>query len=607
MTTSGTPAFEPAGPATTTEQSPALDDVLPVFVRLAAHQLGVPLAYLVLHGEGGEVVHGAPGEAGLTTVALPEEPLLVAPLAAGREIAVADVSLDAELAGEPGLAALGATAFAGSPVMDAEGRALGAICVIDAVVRVWTLEERSALRDLAQACAAQLRAQAEKERARRVQNLVTAAHRHNRLLLLMSEAFLEATTVDDVASTVAYVASTGLGATYSGIALLDGPHSQAISYRGGLHLGGEEGAGAWERGSLEEGCPLSHVIRTRQALFFADSEELLQAFPEARLRGDGGGGRAFLPISAGGKLFGAMILQWALPRVFETEGKAVKTALAAYSAHALDRALLLEHRQEVAQTLQAAMLTDLPHSPGLELASRYLPATETDQVGGDWCDAVALPNGSTVVMIGDVTGHDMHAAASMGQLRSMLRAYAWNNDELPSHLLERLDRTNRGLELDIMATALVGRLDRDHRGVRFRWSNAGHLPPLLVRRDGTAEFLEAKHDLMLGVVPTCLRADHEVSLQEGDLLILYTDGLVERRTRTLRQGMEVLRAALTGRTGITASDLAGAALEEVAEGHLADDVAVLAIRVCPEASTEAPVEVATGRRQRVQGDAPYSI
>jgi anti-sigma regulatory factor (Ser/Thr protein kinase) len=225
------------------------------------------------------------------------------------------------------------------------------------------------------------------------------------------------------------------------------------------------------------------------------------------------------------------------------------------------------------------MLTELPAVHSAELAATYASATRTDQVGGDWYDAVVLDDDAFVLMIGDVTGHDMRAAAQMGQLRSMLRTFAWCQDEPPATLLRLLDRANRGLALQASATALVVRLDRSPRGFDVTWSNAGHPAPLVLRADGTVDTFDAHPDLMLGVLPGTDRHDHRGELAPGDTLLLYTDGLVERRGESYQDRLAGLRATLADHVGTATSALPDALVRRLVAGEARDDVAVLALRV----------------------------
>ena len=243
--------------------------------------------------------------------------------------------------------------------------------------------------------------------------------------------------------------------------------------------------------------------------------------------------------------------------------------------------------RELSDRLQQALLTPPPEPDHLHVAVRYQPAGHEAQVGGDWYDAFLQPDGATMLVIGDVVGHGSDAAAAMGQLRGLVRALAYDNDEPPAATLSRAERAARGLAVSSLATAILARVER-HPDVPvsgrriLRWSNAGHIPPIVLAADGSTTLLETRPDLMLGVDADTRRADHTAELPDGCTLLLVTDGLVERRGSDLDEGLDRLRDALR--------DLAERPLEELLDTVLArlvprageDDVAVVAVRVYPE-------------------------
>jgi len=211
---------------------------------------------------------------------------------------------------------------------------------------------------------------------------------------------------------------------------------------------------------------------------------------------------------------------------------------------------------------------------------RYVPAAREAQVGGDWYDVFAQPDGSTMLVIGDVAGHDTEAAACMAQLRGLLRGIAFDSAQSPAQVLARLDSAIDGLGLGALATVLVARLAAAGDGpLVLRWSNAGHLPPLVVGPDGEQQVLSAP-GLMLGVDPTATRADAEVLLEPGSTVLLYTDGLVERRDQIFDEGIEQLRQALAGLRHRPVEDLSDALLAGMLPAERAeDDVALVAVRL----------------------------
>lgn len=264
---------------------------------------------------------------------------------------------------------------------------------------------------------------------------------------------------------------------------------------------------------------------------------------------------------------------------------------------ALENARLYERQRDIAVALQTSLLSAPAHSDDLDVVVRYVAAAEAAQVGGDWYDAFVQPAGETVLVIGDVMGHDTPAAAAMSQVRTLLRGIAHTSGGTPAQVLRGLESATAALHVDAMATAVVVRLEetdeqRAAGEVTLRWTNAGHLPPLLVLPDGTTELLTGGHpELVLGLDPQAPRTDTERVVPRGATLLLYTDGLVERRGEHLHHGLERLRAgvaaalpaaraAAQGVSEIDAQRLVDDVLTWcVATGRPADDVAVLAVHL----------------------------
>ncbi|MCW2542969.1 MAG: hypothetical protein JWM40_521 [Frankiales bacterium] len=210
---------------------------------------------------------------------------------------------------------------------------------------------------------------------------------------------------------------------------------------------------------------------------------------------------------------------------------------------ALDRARLLTLQNAVAEAMQSSLLPPLPAVSGLRLAARYVPAARGLNVGGDWYDAFSTAS-DLVLVIGDVRGHDLAAAARMADLRNVLRTHAVDGALPPSEVLTRTDTSMDLLGLDAQATVVVGRLSERVQGTwDLRWANAGHPPPVLLH-EGRAELLETPPDLMLGVEPGTVRGQHVRVLTSGDQLLLYTDGLVENRKVPLSERLEQLRSTV---------------------------------------------------------------
>nr|WP_276508434.1 GAF domain-containing SpoIIE family protein phosphatase [Modestobacter muralis] len=273
--------------------------------------------------------------------------------------------------------------------------------------------------------------------------------------------------------------------------------------------------------------------------------------------------------------------------------RATEAAVRAATAQAHAEVSLAE-RRTVAETLQQAMLTHLPEADDLEIRARYVPSHVGDQVGGDWYDAFRTADGATVLAIGDVTGHDMQAAATMGQLRTLLRAFAYDRGEEPSQTLGRLDRAMTGLDVAGLATIVLARIEQDAAGTRLlRWSNAGHPPPVLLHADGRTTLLDRRPDLLVGVDATRQRHDWAVELAPGDTVVLHTDGLIEHRDwgADIDRGTAELRRTLTGHHHLPLDRLLDTVVSRNGDGR-EDDIALLAVR-CHPADPARPVEVGT--------------
>jgi serine phosphatase RsbU (regulator of sigma subunit) len=241
---------------------------------------------------------------------------------------------------------------------------------------------------------------------------------------------------------------------------------------------------------------------------------------------------------------------------------------------------------EVAATLQRSLLPTLPVVPGISSAARYLVSQEHAQIGGDWYDLFPLPDGATGIAIGDVMGHDVAAAAAMGQLRSVLRSYAYEGHS-PAVVLERMDRLVQGFEMAQAATTLFGRLLRDDAGATLLFANAGHLPPIVRLPDGTVQQVTRGRSPLIGVLQPGERPRDEaaLSLPEGSMLLLYTDGLVETREREYDTGIDLLCEALSSLDRRAGPDEAcEALLHALINDRQEDDVALLVVCVggCPE-------------------------
>ena len=296
-----------------------------------------------------------------------------------------------------------------------------------------------------------------------------------------------------------------------------------------------------------------------------------------------------LPLRARGRTVGLVTLfRGEGSGDFSSEVVLTATEVADRAGLALDNARLYGQQQRMSEGLQRALLSAPVQPDHLQVAVRYRPAATAAQVGGDWYDAFLQPDGATVLVIGDVMGHDIEAAAAMSQVRSLLRGIAYHSGEAPAAVLAGLDAAMAGLAVGTTATAVVARLEQDEderrRDVtRLRWSNAGHPPPVLLTPDGTVTALSGLgHDLLLGIDPRSTRIDEEVALDRGSTVLLYTDGLVERRDQDFDAGLLRLREAIGELAEEDLDDLCDGVLARLLPERAEDDVALVAVRLHPQ-------------------------
>ncbi|MBF6558048.1 MAG: SpoIIE family protein phosphatase [Acidimicrobiales bacterium] len=215
----------------------------------------------------------------------------------------------------------------------------------------------------------------------------------------------------------------------------------------------------------------------------------------------------------------------------------------------------------------------LPKCPGLEFATRYL--TPEELVGGDWYDLFTVPSGEVWVVTGDVAGHGLHAAVVMGRVRSALRSYALLCSD-PAEVLELTSRKIQHFEMETMVTAVCATASFPYN--EFRIATAGHPPPLLVPVGGPGDFVSLRTGPPLGLRSEIARSSTVVPLPQSGIMLLYTDGLIERRGESLDEGMERLRGVLNGDNTESAEAVCRRIARAMVEHGAQDDVAMVAVR-----------------------------
>jgi serine phosphatase RsbU (regulator of sigma subunit) len=286
---------------------------------------------------------------------------------------------------------------------------------------------------------------------------------------------------------------------------------------------------------------------------------------------------ATLPLVVAGTLVGVVAYGWKRPRTFDSNDLDYLSAIASNAATAIDRSRLLDRANQAAETLQRALLPEVIRNlGGWDLASCYLPAVEGTRVGGDWYDAFGSSSGNVVLVLGDVAGKGIRAAAVMGAVRSALRAYA-TLDPTPATVLDRLDDYFAAFKKGELVTCAVAALDP--RSGHLTYASAGHLPPLMIGAAST-RWLDQALSPPLGANNGVPRTQADHVIDPGEVLLLYSDGLLERRDQDLYQSLDDLAAAATTLPRSQDLDAATKALIQQLDhpAKVVDDTALLALR-----------------------------
>jgi serine phosphatase RsbU (regulator of sigma subunit) len=323
---------------------------------------------------------------------------------------------------------------------------------------------------------------------------------------------------------------------------------------------------------------LSAHAQTKSARAYVTDTELLDLCDELGICS-----AMYLPLAARDRVLGCLTLvSGRSGRIFGEDDLEFAADLARRSALVVDNTTLYEREHRVAHLLQTSLLPTLPTIDDLDVAARYLPSDRSAEVGGDFYDVMLLPGGAVGLAVGDVVGHDLHAAAVMGQLRVLLRAASWqtaNEGQGPAPGVVLLDRYLQALNLTTFATLFFAQTERQPGGSwTLTYTLAGHPAPLLRLPSGEIVELDQARSVALGVVEDVVRASASIVVPPGSALIAFTDGLVERRNETWTEMLGRVRSAIDHvPVHRSAAALADAIVEEAADDRF-DDIALLVVR-----------------------------
>jgi PAS domain S-box-containing protein len=422
----------------------------------------------------------------------------------------------------------------------------------------------------------------------------TAAARASELQRFAA-AMARAATVDAVVRVVVDMGATAVDADVVNVVMrLHGENKLRIYHSTDV----APSAQAWPTVAIGDAMPIAETLRENRARYFGDREAFVAAYPNLarNILAAGMNAVATLPLSSSdGTTIGGMAFAFAAPQPFDAVQRLRLQTVVDIAAQSLDRARLYERERDVARTLQVALLpAALPVIDNVAIEARYFAGGADVAVGGDWYDVLRFGDGRIGLVIGDAAGRGIDAATFMGKARHAAAALAIEHRS-PAEVLRRVNEylctvsSRRS-----MATCCYVVLDPE--AGRLRFASAGHLPPVVSSATET-RFLEGARSVPLGVVPDAAYIEAEVTLEEPSTLLLYTDGLVERRGEPIDVGLDRLRATVAG-LGCDPADLCRGVAEALLPSGCDDDAALLAASFTPSMS-------ASKLRIRLRADAEH--
>jgi serine phosphatase RsbU (regulator of sigma subunit)/anti-sigma regulatory factor (Ser/Thr protein kinase)/uncharacterized protein YigA (DUF484 family) len=445
---------------------------------------------------------------------------------------------------------------------------LGVLGVNFRAPRRFSLEDESLLLAIGRQCGQAI------ERARLFEAEQRALRRAARLQEVTAR-LARAVTTEDAARAILRGATGGVGADAASIALAS-DDGRSLRVSPGLLSSGTLRLRPPFEISMNDRSVLAHVYRNGRAMWIASPDEWESRFEEGfATQGDLGRCVYAVPIVAKGEAIGALAVYFQQERSRPSAEEAELISSFAHQAGvALERARAYEVEHEAAMTLQRNLMPEgTGYSATVDVDGRYLPATRGVHVGGDWYDIVDRPDGTVAFAVGDIAGHGLQAAAAMGQVRSAWRALALSMTE-PNAILTSLDRFAGSVDGAFFSTILTLLLDPSHGELRY--ASAGHPPALVIEPDGSTRFLEGGRSVPLGLPFDLPRPQAQERLGPGSILVVYTDGLVERREEPLDRGLERLAQMASRVRAGSLTEISDGLLEIVADDRH-DDVALLTI------------------------------
>jgi serine phosphatase RsbU (regulator of sigma subunit)/putative methionine-R-sulfoxide reductase with GAF domain len=451
--------------------------------------------------------------------------------------------------------------------LSARGRVLGVLTLVTAESgRRYAEADVTFAEELAKRAALAI------DNARLIATESAAARQAHRLQAIVDATFSASTLKDLLHELLARIVAE-LNTDLAGLLLMD-PEEPVLRMRAKIGL--EDAVADGVRVPLGKGFA-GTVAATRKPLIVEDVSQfpVVSSYLRERVKSIVG-----VPLLIGDDVVGVMHTSSYAQRRFGQDDLALLALAAERAAVAIRRRELYEREHEIASVLQQTFLpTELPPIPGVEVATLFRAAGRGVEMGGDFYDAFPRTESSWGVVVGDVCGRGPRAAAVSGFVRNVTRVAAMRDAE-PVLVLARVNDAMIRTGIDRFCTAAFATLDQGETGWRVSLARAGHPPPLVLRTDGTTEFLYPAGSL-LGVLDDVALEGRTVDLGPGDVLVLYTDGLVERNPTIAREGLANILASCAGMTGQAIIDRLSKAVGPTLTGEYPDDVLVMVIQVQP--------------------------
>ncbi|WP_406295124.1 SpoIIE family protein phosphatase [Embleya sp. NBC_00888] len=391
----------------------------------------------------------------------------------------------------------------------------------------------------------------------------------------VSAALIRAVTEDELSAVMLDRAAPVFGGTGALVALVDHDRLR-MSFGPGVRANLMP---ALERIAPTADRPLGWAIRTGEPIFVESLAQHTAGWPDAPELIEATDARAYaiIPFAGGDRPIGGLAVTYDREHRPTQDERALMRTFGQLAGQAIERIRLQQARAELAEALQRTMLpARLPVVPGLEIAVRYAPARDGLSVGGDWYDVIAREDGTALVAIGDAQGHDVDAAAFMGQVRTTKRAFA-AEDADPGRVLRRTNDLPAALHRNAFASCTL--LGIDPATGACAVGRAGHVPMIVLTPDGRSQVLETPGGPVLGILEGADYPTHELRLAPGSIVVLVTDGVVESRERPIDVGLERAAERARGCADAGVEAIADAVLAAADETGNVDDAAVLVLRL----------------------------